>query len=312
MKSFLDKIDKHKLKNTCVTIGTFDGLHLGHQSILNVLKKIANEKNLESTVVSFDPHPRTVVSNNHDVKILTMVDEKEEILKSLKIDNYYLINFTEDFSHQTSEEFVKNFIVDRFDAKHVVVGHDHRFGRDRVGDSTALSDLGNQYGFGVTSVDAVKVNDEIVSSSKIRSSLLEGDVEKANSFLGRSYSMRGEVVIGAQRGRILGFPTANLQLGNPDKLVPQNGVYAVGCELNDENLFGVMNIGFRPTFTDKKELVPEVHLFNFNRDIYGEILKVKFMKRIRAEKKFESKEELINQIEADKQKAAEVLEVKTN
>lgn len=309
MKVFFDKNDLQKLENTCVTIGTFDGLHVGHQNILNVLINIAKEKKLQSTVVSFDPHPRRVVKDSYDIKILTTIDEKIEILEALGIDNFYLINFTTEFSQQSSDEFVKNYITGRFDAKHVVVGHDHKFGKNRGGDAQALNKLGSQYGFGVTSVDAVKLDDEIISSSNIRKALINGNIEKANAFLGRSYSMKGEVVTGAKRGRILGFPTANLSVGSTNKLIPQNGVYAVGCELNGEKLNGVMNIGYRPTFDDTTELVPEVHLFNFNRLIYGETLKINFIQRIRAEKKFASKEDLINQIELDKKEAAKVLAV---
>lgn len=309
MKVFFDKNDLQKLENTCVTIGTFDGLHVGHQNILDVLINIAKEKNLQSTVVSFDPHPRRVVKDSYDIKILTTIDEKIEILESLGIDNFYLINFTTEFSQQSSEEFVKNYITERFDAKHVVVGHDHKFGKDRGGDAVALNKLGRKYGFGVTSVDAVKLDDEIISSSNIRKALVDGNIEKANAFLGRSYSMKGEVVTGAKRGRIMGFPTANLKVGNTDKLIPQMGVYAVGCELNGEKLNGVMNIGYRPTFDDTTKLVSEVHLFNFNRMIYGETLKINFIQRIRAEKKFASKEKLIKQIELDKKEAAKVLAV---
>jgi riboflavin kinase/FMN adenylyltransferase len=309
MKVFFDKNDLQKLENTCVTIGTFDGLHVGHQNILNVLINIAKEKKLQSTVVSFDPHPRRVVKDSYDIKILTTIDEKIEILEALGIDNFYLINFTTEFSQQSSDEFVKNYITGRFDAKHVVVGHDHKFGKNRGGDAQALNKLGSQYGFGVTSVDAVKLDDEIISSSNIRKALINGNIEKANAFLGRSYSMKGEVVTGAKRGRILGFPTANLSVGSTNKLIPQNGVYAVGCELNGEKLNGVMNIGYRPTFDDTTGLVPEVHLFNFNRLIYGETLKINFIQRIRAEKKFASKEDLINQIELDKKEAAKVLAV---
>lgn len=312
MKFYFDKNDGNKLSNTCVTIGTFDGLHLGHQNILNVLKNIAKEKELNTTVVSFDPHPRRIVKKSFDIKILTTIDEKREFLEELGIDNFYIINFTEDFSKQTSEEFVKNYIVDRFDAKYLVVGHDHKFGKDRGGDTESLQKLGSELGFGITSVDAVENQGEIISSTKIRDALLNGDVEKANNYLGRSYSLQGEVVKGASRGRVLGFPTANLQLGNQNKLIPQNGVYAVGCSLNDDQLYGVMNIGYRPTFNDTKELVPEVHIFKFNRNIYGDTLKINFIKRIRPEKKFDSKDELITQIELDKQKAAEIMEVEIN
>lgn len=309
MKFYFDKNDGSKLSNTCVTIGTFDGLHLGHQNILDVLKNIAEEKNLNTTVVSFDPHPRRIVKESFDIKILTTIEEKREFLEELGVDNFYIINFTEEFSKQSSEEFVKNYIVDRFDAKHIVVGHDHKFGKDRGGDADSLLKLGDQFGFGVTSVDAVENNGEIISSTKIREALTSGDVEKANAYLGRSYSLQGEVVKGANRGRILGFPTANLHLGNQNKLIPQNGVYAVGCTLKGKQFYGVMNIGYRPTFNDTKELVPEVHIFKFNRNIYGERLKINFIKRIRPEKKFDSKDELITQIELDKQKAVEIMKV---
>ncbi len=309
MRILSDKNDTQKLENTCVTIGTFDGLHLGHQNILSVLSNIAKQKKLQSTVVSFDPHPRKVIAKGYDIKILTTIEEKKELLEQFGVDNFYLINFTEEFSEQSSEDFVKNFIVDKFDAKHVVVGHDHKFGKDRGGDADSLCELGEKYGFDVTPVDAVKLNGEIISSSLIRNALLDGNIDKANAFLGRSYTMQGEVVTGAKRGRILGFPTANLGMSNSNKLIPQTGVYAVGCDLNGEDLHGVMNIGYRPTFADTTELVPEVHLFNFNRNIYGEILKVNFIKKIRPEKKFSSKEELITQIELDKIKAAKILAV---
>ncbi len=312
MKFYSDKTNDIKLENTCVTIGTFDGLHLGHQDIINVLKNIGERENLSTTVVSFNPHPRRVVKESYDIKILTTLDEKKELLEKLGVDNFYVIEFTEDFSKQSSEEFVKNYIVDRFDAKHVVVGHDHKFGRDRGGDADSLCRLGEKYGFEVTSVDAVKQSEEIISSSKIRNALKYGEIEKANKYLGRSYTLEGKVVEGAKRGRILGFPTANLDTADNNKLIPQTGVYAVGCRLNDEQLHGVMNIGYRPTFNDDKELVPEVHIFKFNKNIYDEKLEINFIQRIRAEKKFSSKEELITQIEKDKKEAAKILGVEIN
>lgn len=303
---------ENKLKNTCVTIGTFDGVHKGHRDILSVLKNIARKNDLNSTVVTFYPHPRTVISENYDMSILTTKEEKIELLQQLDIDNLYIINFTKEFAGQTSEEFVKNYIVEKFDAKHVVIGHDHKFGKDRSGDENKLKELGEKFNFNVTAVKPVYEDGELISSTKIRNALNDGDVEKAAKFLGRNYSLAGKVVEGAKRGRILGFPTANLDIDNSMKLIPLSGVYAVKCSLEGEELNGVMNIGYRPTFEDDNQLVVEVNIFNFNRDIYGKKLKIDFIKRIRPERKFSSKEELISQIENDKAEAAKVLEVYAN
>jgi riboflavin kinase/FMN adenylyltransferase len=189
----------------------------------------------------------------------------------------------------------------------MVIGHDHKFGKDRLGDVVKLSQVGEIYNFDVTDVAAESLNGEIISSTKIRNSLFEGDVERANLFLNRNYSLSGKIVLGAQRGRTLGFPTANVMLDEHRKAVPKNGVYIVKCRLDDEMHLGIMNIGYRPTFENKHELVLEVHILNFNRDIYGISIKVEFLKRLRDEVKFESKEALIHQIETDKNIAQVIL-----
>lgn len=301
-----------KVKNAVVTVGTFDGLHKGHIKILEMMKDIASGVNGSTIMVTFEPHPRSVVANNYDLIILTSLGEKKKIVEEIGIDQLFVLNFTRDFSDLTSEEFIKKYIVEKFGAVHMVVGHDHKFGKDRLGDEEKLRELGKKYGFEVTSVPAEKMSGEIISSTKIRNLLLEGDIDKANLLLARNYSLSGTVVKGAQRGRLLGFPTANVKLFDPLKAIPMNGVYVVSCNCSDQKLFGIMNVGYRPTFENKSELVIEVHLLNFDRDIYGEELTINFMTRLRDEKKFSSKEELIHQIEDDKKRALELINILNN
>ncbi len=307
MKVYTEVSENINTRNAVVTVGSFDGLHLGHLKILNEVKKTAAQKNGNGFVVTFEPHPRFVLSKDFDMKLLTSLDEKKEILESAGIENLMVINFTKEFSQLTSDEFIKRFIVEKIGAAHMVIGHDHKFGKDRLGDVNILSKVGRLNNFDVTDVSAESLNGEIISSTKIRNALAEGNVERANLFLGRNYSFSGKVVIGAQRGRTLGFPTANIKLDEPRKAVPKNGVYVVDCFLKDEKHIGIMNIGYRPTFENKHELVLEAHLLNFDCDIYGKSMKVEFLKRLRDEVRFESKEALIHQIEIDKQTAQEII-----
>lgn len=300
MKVYTEVTENIKTKNAVVTVGSFDGLHLGHFKILNEVKKVVAQKNGTGFVVTFEPHPRFVLSKDFEMKLLTSLDEKKEILKNAGIENLMVINFTKEFSQLTSDEFIKQFIVDKIGATHMVIGHDHKFGKDRLGDVVKLSQVGKLHNFDVTDVSAESMNGEIISSTKIRNALLDGDIERANLFLGRNYSISGKIVVGAQRGRTLGFPTANVMLDEKSKAVPKNGVYVTKCLLDEEIHFGIMNIGYRPTFENKHELVLEVHLLNFNRDIYGKAIKIEFLKRLRDEVKFESKDSLIKQIETDK------------
>ena len=303
MKVYTEVSENIDAKNAVVTVGSFDGLHKGHIKILNEVKKTAARKNGNSFLITFEPHPRFVLSKDFDMKLLTSLDEKKEILERAGIENLMVINFTKEFSQQTSDQFIKRFIVEKIGAVHMVIGHDHKFGKDRLGDVNILSQVGRLYNFDVTDVSAESLNGEIISSTKIRNALAEGNIEKTNLFLERNYSFSGKVVIGAQRGRTLGFPTANIKLDEPRKAVPKNGVYVVKCYLKDEEHIGIMNLGYRPTFENKHELVLEAHLLNFDRDIYGNEMKIEFLKRLRDEKKFESKEMLIHQIEIDKHEA---------
>lgn len=303
MKIFTDRSEIPNLTKTVVTVGSFDGLHRGHKKILDEVKRIAKEINGESLVVTFDPHPRSVLSQFSEVGVLTSLDEKKIIIENLGIDNLLVIHFTREFSQLTSDEFLKKIIVQMLNASHIVIGHDHKFGKDRLGDEAKMRIIGSQLGFNISAVSAECLNGITISSTKIRDFLISGNLDEANNFLGRNYSICGIVVKGAQRGRTLGFPTANVQVDDPKKAIPLNGVYVVKCILGTEEKFGVMNIGYRPTFENKHEIVPEAFILDFNRDIYGEKIRVEFIKRLRDEKKFSSKEELIKQIDTDKEEA---------
>jgi len=294
-------------ENTVVTIGTFDGVHKGHADILNAVINKANELNGRNFVVTFEPHPRTVVSADYKMQILTTIEEKKELFEKLNIENLLVVKFTKEFSQMKSEQFIKNYIVDKIGAKNLVIGYDHKFGKDRGGDENILRNLGTEYGFEVTTVQAVEEGEDPISSTKIRSALLEGDLGKANNYLGWNYSFEGKIIHGASRGRIIGFPTANVEISNPDKLIPAKGVYIVKCKIDDKYYFGLLNIGFRPTFETIPEIVVEVHLLDFNKNIYGKEMKIELLKRIRDEKKFESKENLVHQINIDKQYALEFI-----
>lgn len=307
MKVYTEVSEDIRTKNAVVTVGSFDGLHLGHFKILNEVKKVVAEKNGTSFVVTFEPHPRFVLSKDFEMKLLTSLDEKKEILEKSGIENLMVINFTKEFSQLTSDEFIRQFIVEKIGASHMVIGHDHKFGKDRLGDVVKLSQVGKLHNFDVTDVSAKSLNGEIISSTKIRNALFNGDIERANLFLDRNFSISGKIVVGAQRGRTLGFPTANVMLDESSKAIPKNSVYVTRCLLDNEIHFGIMNIGYRPTFENKHELVLEVHILNFDRDIYGKSMKIEFLKRLRDEVKFESKDSLIHQIQTDKKTAQEII-----
>ncbi len=302
MRVYNDLISIEKNENTIITIGTFDGVHLGHQEIFNVLINKSKNNGCRSFVITFEPHPRMVIQPNSDLKLLTTFEEKVEILEEMGIDNLLVIPFTKEFSGLTSEEFFKQYILDVIGIKEMVIGYDHRFGKGRDGDEQKIRELGASNKFDVQKTDAVTINGIVVSSSKIRNALSEGEVKTAAQMLGRNYSFAGKVVVGDKRGRELGFPTANMHLENELKQIPKNGVYAVKVFLEERIFNGVMNIGLRPTFKDTKIVLSEVHILDFNEDIYGKNIRVQFIDRIRDEKKFSSKEGLIKQIEIDKQK----------
>ncbi len=307
MRVYNDLFLIEKNDQTIITIGTFDGVHLGHQEIFNVLINKSKNNGCRSFVITFEPHPRMVIQPNFQLKLLTTFQEKVEILEKLGIDNLLVIPFTKEFSQLTSEEFFRKYILEGLGVKKIVIGYDHHFGKGRDGDEQKIRELGALNNFEVQKTEAVTINDTVVSSSKIRNALSEGEVKIAAQMLGRNYSFAGKVVVGDKRGRELGFPTANIQLENELKQIPKNGVYAVKVFLEERIFNGVMNIGLRPTFKDTKIVLSEVHILNFNEDIYGKQIRVEFIERIRDERKFNSKEELIKQIEIDKQKTNKLL-----
>ena len=282
-----------------VTVGTFDGVHRGHQAIIEYLKQRADEQLGPSTLVSFDPHPRAVVHGD-DVPLLTTVAERADLLEELGLNRFVVVPFSMDFAQLGPEEYVRDVLVKRIGVQEITVGYDHRFGKDRAGDVDLLHELGGRYGFETDVIPPQEVDHDVVSSSSIRSLLIEeGAIEPANERLGRPYQLDGIVARGEGRGRKLGYPTANLALEDARKLVPKRGVYATRVILPDgRQRGGMMNIGRRPTF-DEMDVTVEVHLLDFEGDLYGERLSVQFLQRLRDEQKFQSAEALAAQLSED-------------
>jgi riboflavin kinase/FMN adenylyltransferase len=290
---------------TVITIGSFDGIHLAHKALFEETKKLANLLNVKPVVVSFDPHPRTVLFPESNLKLLTTLEEKLYLLSLLEIENLVLIPFTKTLSELSHDLFVQEYIVDKIKAKGIIVGFNFRFGKFRKGDVDYLNKVAKKYNFIVKAIPPVMLNGVIISSSAIRNLIEKGNIESANELLGRPYLIMGKVIKGKGRGKEIGYPTANLEV-SPLKLLPPSGVYAVWVLLNGEKLKGALNIGKRPTFGEK-EISIEVHIFNFNRNIYGKTLKIEIIKRIRDEKKFPSIENLKIQIEKDCKLIDEIL-----
>jgi riboflavin kinase/FMN adenylyltransferase len=289
-----------------ITVGSFDGVHLGHKAIFDKLIDSASRDGLRSVVVTFDPHPRKVLGGaSQNLKLLTTLDEKIALFEKMGINRLQIIHFTQEFSRLSYIEFVENILVGKLSVREMVIGHDHHFGRDREGGWDKLIELGNKHGFSVKQVDPLTTNGKIISSSVIRRFLEEGEIENANEFLGRGYSIRGRVVKGDGRGREIGYPTANILPDDADKVVPKRGVYAVDVFYENNVLKGMMNIGYRPTF-NFDPLTLEVHIFNFNAYIYENSLDIRFKKYIRDERKFDNIDELIAQLNEDKIKSENV------
>lgn len=294
----INKIQKNI--NTVLTLGTFDGIHLGHQEIIKELINRSVKNDFRNVVITFYPHPRTVVTNSFDIKLLTTKDEKQKIFENLGVQNLLTINFTKEFASLSPEEFINQYLIDSVGVSEIILGHDHHFGKGRGGNAQLLMQISKERGFSVKIIEPFYVDNEIVSSTKIRNALLTGDVKKANKMLGRNYSFTGTVVSGDKRGRELGYPTANINLSSPDKLLPAIGVYAVYVFVGGEKHKGLLSIGNRPTFYNDGEVVTEVYLYEFNREIYGETLTVELLERLRGEEKFNSADDLVEQMNKDK------------
>ena len=306
MKIFHSINDFSSTKKTIITLGTFDGVHIGHKKILErVIQNTENEK-YESLVLTFFPHPRMVLQEDCDIELLNTIDEKIDLLDEIGLENLVIHPFDEMFSRLTAEEFVKTVLVDRFDIHKIIIGHDHRFGRNRTANIDDLIAYGEQYNFEVEQISVQEINEISVSSTKIRQALIEGKMTLANDYLGYEYFLTGIVVQGKQLGRTIDFPTANIEIKENYKLIPQNGVYIVKSIIEDKVIFGMMNIGFNPTVNGENRSI-EVHYFDFNADIYHQNVRVSILKRIRSEQKFSSVSALKTQLETDKKEALSYL-----
>lgn len=291
-------------KNTVVTVGTFDGVHEGHRALMETVVSKAKEREGRSVVVTFDPHPRTIISSkNNSIKLLTSLHERAEVLDTVGVDILCVIPFTRDFSLLSSEEFIRDIIAEKIGISEFVIGYDHHFGKDRSGTIETLEQLGPEMDFDVYVVSKREMGDITISSTKIRNTLQEeGDVQTAAKLLGRPYMLNGVVIHGDERGRKIGFPTANLRQEHPDKAIPKNGIYAVTVRVDGSWYKGMMNIGIRPTFDGVSKSL-EVNIFEFDQQIYGKTIQVRFIDRIRDEKKFDGAEGLKKQLESDRKAA---------
>jgi riboflavin kinase/FMN adenylyltransferase len=291
-----------------ITIGTFDGVHLGHQKIIHQLLSESERTGGESVLITFNPHPRKIVKPNESLMQLTTMEERIELLKKLGINNMVIVPFTKVFSQQTALEYVQHFLVEKFNPATIIIGYDHKFGNNREGDFKLLEQYAAQFHYTVQEIDEELIHNAIISSTKIREALLGGEVSLARAFLGYDYFFKGEVIEGNKLGRTIGYPTANLQMDNPDKLIPGNGVYAVTCQLEGETrlLKGMMNIGTRPTVDGINRMI-EVHIFDFDEDIYGRHLRVWLKHHLRSEVKFSGIDALKEQLQKDKEVSVQLL-----
>lgn len=295
-----------KNQNTVITIGTFDGVHIGHQKIIERLTQVGDTKDLEPTILTFFPHPRMILQKDANIKLINTIAEKEAILKQYGIKNLVVQEFTKAFSQLTAEEFVKDILVNKLKAKHIIIGYDHHFGKNRTANITDLKRYGADYGFTVEEITAQDINDVAVSSTKIRNALFEGDIEKANRFLGYPFYITGTVVKGKGLGKTIDFPTANLNLSQDYKLIPKQGVYAVKSTINNTPVYGMMNIGMNPTVNGSEQTI-EVNFFDFSASLYDKTLKVEILHRLRDEEKFDSVEALKAQLYRDNENALKLI-----
>ena len=296
-----------EFRNGILTIGTFDGVHTGHQEIIRRLNELAAEINGENIILTFHPHPRMVLQpNGTEIKLLNTEDEKISLLSKFGVDNLIIAPFTKEFSQISAQEYVEDFLWRKIRPRKVVVGYDHQFGRNRSGNITLMREMAEKLGFEVDEIEAQTVENISVSSTKIRNALITGDLDTANALLGYYYSITGKVVRGDQRGKKIGYPTANMFVRNPLKLIPANGVYAVRVVVDYVTYGGMVNIGLRPTFNGTNETI-EAHIFDFAQEVYGTEITVEFVSSIRKEMKFKSADELSAQLAKDKKKSLRIL-----
>lgn len=286
------------LRNPIVTLGTYDGVHIGHKTILTQLINKAKETGKDSMLITFDPHPRQALGLG-EISLLSTLEEKINLLSETGLDYLLILPFTKEFSTQGATEFITNVLIDQLNISEIMLGYDHKFGHNREGDVHLLADVLTKTGRFVNEIPAQDVDEIIVSSSKIRTALIEGEIQTANRLLGYNYQVSGKVVLGNQLGRTIGFPTANIELTNTSKLIPGDGVYAVKLTVEGITHHGMMNIGIRPTVSNSQNRVIEVHLFDFNSDIYGESVTITVSNHLRREQVFSGIEALTEQLKKD-------------
>ena len=308
MKIYNNFSDFVKVPNAIVTIGTFDGVHLGHQAILKDMVKTAKEIGGETVVITFYPHPRQVLNiNAANLRFITTQEEKLQLLEKSGVDNVIVVNFTKEFSRVSSEDFIRDYIIEHINPVKLVIGYDHHFGNNRMGDFSLLSEMQNKYNFKVQRIEAHDVENIAVSSTKIRLSLQQGDVSRANALLGYQFSYIGKVVSGNKIGRELGYRTANIEVEREFRLIETSGVYATYVDYEGKEYKSMTYIGKKPTINNDEIENIEVHLFDFDGDLYDKEIKVRFVKRIRGEQKFESLDALKKQIQIDEKNIKEIL-----
>lgn len=286
-------------KKTIVTIGTFDGVHIGHQKIIEKLIQETKKADCESLILTFFPHPKMVLNGSSSIKLLNTINEKSSLLEKMGLDNLVVHPFDKKFSNLSAEEFVKTILVDSFNIKKIIIGYDHRFGNNRAANIDDLISFGKKYDFEVEQISAQEIDSVSVSSTKIRDAITDGNMIVANEFLGYEYILSGKIITGKQLGRTIGFPTANIKIEENYKLIPKNGVYIVKSHLQEKTVFGIMNIGLNPT-VNGEDLSIEVHFLDFEADLYNKNITVSVIARIRDEQKFTSIDLLKAQIQEDK------------
>ncbi len=287
---------------TVLTIGTFDGFHIGHQKIVNRVIEVAQTKKLDSIVLTFFPHPRMVLQKESTIKLIHTIDERIKILSHTNLTHLIVQQFTKNFSRLTAAEFVQDVLVKQLNIKHIIIGYDHRFGKNRTATIADLKQFGKQFGFEVEEISAQEIQEVSVSSTKIRNAILEGNLQIANQYLGIPFQLNGKVVKGKGIGKTINYPTANIQIVEDYKIIPKNGVYIATAKVLGKTVNGMMNIGTNPTVNGNKRTI-EINLFNFNTDIYNQKIEVTVLKRMRDEQKFKSVTELQQQLQQDKQQA---------